>query len=77
MPPHSRSLPIIRVVQHDLAWRVVHDPLVVRLVDTLCSCERALEHALELAHELIRHGERAILVRVERAGTILEECLVT
>ena len=56
---------IIRVVPTDLAWRVISDPCRQRLVDVLCTRERAIEHALEIAGELARIERRPVRVRVE------------
>lgn len=68
--------PVIRVVAAHRAWRAIHDPHVVRLIDTVCTYERARAHAAELARELLRRGERAIRVRAERAGQVFEEFVV-
>jgi len=62
----------IRVVPRDRSWRVISDPGRERLIDILCTRERALEHALELASELVERGlERAVRIRVEdRSGRV-------
>lgn len=63
---------VIRVVPSDLAWRVISDPLVERMIDRLCTRERAVEHAFELAAELMRTS-RSVRVRVEDASGGTEE----
>lgn len=62
----------IRVVRCDGAWRVIFDPTRERLIDTLCTRERAVHHALELAGDLVRAGD-VVRVRVEDGFEALEE----
>lgn len=54
----------IRVVPCERAWRVISDPSRERMIDRLCTRERAVEHALQLAAELT-HTNRRVRVCIE------------
>ena len=71
--PSSSYPSTIRVVPCDRAWRVIADPSRERMIDRLCTKERAVEHALELANELVRTGGRVCVLVEDRAHAAAEE----
>ena len=62
----------IRVLPRGLAWHVVCAAWREERIDTLCTRERAVEHALERAAELRRTEQRPILIRVEDGARLVE-----
>jgi hypothetical protein len=64
---------VIRVVPRDLAWVVIVDPDYERLIDRLCTKERAIEHALELAEQLTSKPGFRVTVRIEQRNGTFEE----
>ncbi|MGZ3422433.1 MAG: DUF2188 domain-containing protein [Polyangiales bacterium] len=69
--PSSHAL--IRVVPRDLAWVVIVDPAYERLIDRLCTKERAIEHALELAEQFATKQRCHVTVRIERRDGSFED----
>lgn len=75
MPP-QRTIEL-RVVPRNLRWEVSVNGVTRRLIDWLCTKERAVEHALERAHELLRWEDHALaVVIVERLDRTEEDRLV-
>jgi hypothetical protein len=57
---------VFTIRRRNLRWEVAHNGVTRRLVDWLFSRERALDHALEIAEELLAApGNARILVRVD------------
>ncbi len=54
---------VIVVRRRSLRWEVALDGVTRRMIDWLCTRERALEHALEMAN-LLRSGPAGESVRV-------------
>jgi hypothetical protein len=67
IPEAQISFDHVLVVRHrNLRWEVAHNGLTRRLVDWLFSRERAVDHALQIAHELLAApGRTRVLLRVE------------
>jgi hypothetical protein len=76
MPP--RNTIELRVVPRNLRWEVSVNGVTRRLIDWLCTKERAIDHALEQARELLRweSGEAQAIVIVERPDRTEEERVV-
>lgn len=64
---------VIRVVPRQRAWVVIVDPLYERMIDRLCTKERAIEHALTLAEALAAKQRAPVTVRIEQADGRYEE----
>jgi|GEM_PF-3000569 len=62
MPP-PKTLEI-RVIPRNLRWEVSVNGVTRRLIDWLCTKERAIDHAIERARELLRweRDARALLI---------------
>ena len=72
MSPH-RTIEL-RVVPRNLRWEVSVNGVTRRLIDWLCTKERAIDHAFERASELLRWDQHAqALVIVERPDHSEEE----
>jgi hypothetical protein len=67
----------LRVVPRNLRWEVSVNGVTRRLIDWLCTKERAIDHAYERARELLR-WERDVgaVVIVERPDHTEEERLL-
>ena len=65
--------PEIVVVKRNLRWEVSVRGCTRPMIDWLCTKERAVEHALELASELSRAEDRTIHVCVAAADPSLED----
>jgi hypothetical protein len=63
----------IRVVPRNQRWEVSANGVTRRLIDWLCTKERAVEHAIQRAREL---RVRSAVVVVERADGSIEQRLV-
>jgi hypothetical protein len=76
MPP--RNTIELRVVPRNLRWEVSVNGVTRRLIDWLCTKERAIDHALERARELLRweSDEAQAIVIVERPDRTEEERMV-
>jgi hypothetical protein len=76
MPP--RTMIELRVVPRNLRWEVSVNGVTRRLIDWLCTKERAIEHALEQAREQLRweSDEAQAVVIVERADHSEEQRVV-
>ena len=76
MPP-SKTIEI-RVIPRNLRWEVSVNGVTRRLIDWLCTKDRAIDHALEQARELLRWetGETQACVIVERLDRTEEQRLV-
>ena len=76
MPP--RTMIELRVVPRNLRWEVSVNGVTRRLIDWLCTKERAIEHALEQAREQLRweSDEPQAVVIVERADHSEEQRVV-
>jgi hypothetical protein len=76
MPP--RNMIELRVVPRNLRWEVSVNGVTRRLIDWLCTKERAIEHALEQAREQLRweSDEAQAIVIVERADHSEEQRVV-
>lgn len=75
MPEPTRFAPsaVVRVLPHRLHWEVRAPGLPLRLIDSLCTKERAIEHAVAVAEELRETaGLRRVVVAVERADGSIE-----
>lgn len=76
MPPrHTIEL---RVVPRNLRWEVSVNGVTRRLIDWLCTKERAIEHAFDEARERLRweSNEAQAVVIVERADHSEEQRVV-
>ncbi len=63
----------IRVLPRNQRWEVSANGVTRRLIDWLCTKERAVAHAIKLAHELrVRHA----IVVVERSDGSIEQRLI-
>jgi hypothetical protein len=56
---------VIVVRRRGLRWEVARNGMVRRMIDWLCTRERAIEHALEMAGELLADVRSRVLVLVE------------
>lgn len=67
----------IHVVPRNLRWEVSVNGLCRRMIDWLCTKDRAIDHAVERARELLRgdSSTRAVVV-VERLDHTEEQRLV-
>ena len=76
MPP-TRTIEL-RVIPRNLRWEVSVNGVTRRLIDWLCTKERAIEHALEQAREQLRweSEEAQAVVIVERADHSEEQRVV-
>jgi hypothetical protein len=76
MPP--RNTIELRVVPRNLRWEVSVNGVTRRLIDWLCTKERAIEHAFEQARERLRweSDEAQAIVIVERADHSEEQRVV-
>ncbi|CAN5891023.1 hypothetical protein BH11MYX4_BH11MYX4_28740 [soil metagenome] len=69
--------PQVLVARRNLRWEVAVGGLTRPRIDWLCTRERAVEHALELARELATLEGRAVLVAVmPTPGEQTEELMV-
>ena len=72
MTPHKTIE--LRVIPRNLRWEVSANGETRRLIDWLCTKERAIEHAFERARELVRGEQQAqAVVIVERPDHSEEE----
>jgi hypothetical protein len=77
LPPSStlaalRSEHILRVEYRNMRWEVAHNGVTRRMIDWLCTRERAVDHALEIAEHLLSHpGRERVLVVVEGVEHVL------
>jgi hypothetical protein len=76
--PLNKSTIELRVIPRNLRWEVSVNGVTRRLIDWLCTKERAVDHALERARELLRWeaGEAKAVVIVERLDHSEEERVV-
>lgn len=76
MPP-TKTIEL-RVIPRNLRWEVSINGVTRRLIDWLCTKERAVDHALERARELLRWeaGEAQAIVIVERLDRTEERRVV-
>lgn len=72
MRPHKTFE--IRVVPRNLRWEVSVNGATRRLIDWLCTKDRAVDHAYERARELLKweHDAQAVVI-VERADHTEEQ----
>ena len=71
---HSVRGLTVRVLRVDLHWEVRAPGRPRGMIDSLCTKERAIEHALSVAEELAKtERNRRIVVLVERADGSIEE----
>lgn len=70
IPEAQRPFDHVLTVRHrNLRWEVAHNGVTRRLVDWLFSRERAIDHALDIAEELLAApGRTSVLVRVVGDG---------
>jgi hypothetical protein len=70
IPETQRPFDHVLTVRHrNLRWEVAHNGITRRLVDWLFSRERAIDHALDIAQELLdAPGRTRVLVRVVGDG---------
>ena len=70
IPETQRPFDHVLTVRHrNLRWEVAHNGVTRRLVDWLFSRERAIDHALDIAEELLdAPGRTRVLVRVVGDG---------
>ena len=61
---------LIRVLPRRGRWEVETNGVTRRMIDWLCTKDRAIQHALEQAHDV---PERAAKIRIERADGTLED----
>ncbi len=74
MHAHSHCS-VVRVVPRNQRWEVAANGVTRRMIDWLCTRERAIAHALELAEEL---HDGPVRIRIERTdGTVEDEFEVT
>lgn len=60
---------LVRIRHRNLRWEVAVDGVTRPLVDWLCTRERAIEHALEIARELASApGHERVRVVIEQGG---------
>lgn len=76
MPP-SKTIEL-RVIPRNLRWEVSVNGVTRRLIDWLCTKERALDHALEQAREALRWetDDAQAIVIVERPDRTEEQRVV-
>jgi hypothetical protein len=67
----------LRVVPRNLRWEVSVNGVTRRLIDWLCTKERAVDHALERAQELLRWESSANAVVIIERPDHTEERRVT
>lgn len=67
----------VRVIPRNLRWEVEVHGVTRRMIDWLCTKERAIDHAIERARELLRgeHGRHAVIA-IERSDHTEERRLV-
>lgn len=64
----------LRVAQRNLRWEVSCNGVTRRMIDWLCTKERAIAHAFERADELMQcDGDPEIVVIVERSDGTEEQ----
>jgi hypothetical protein len=62
----SRIEHILRVERRNLRWEVAYNGVTRPMIDWLCTRERAVDHALEIAERLLSHpGRERVLVVLE------------
>jgi len=67
----------VRVVPRNMRWEVEVNGTTRRLIDWLCTKERAIDHALERANELVRwESASEAIVTVMRPDRTEEERMV-
>ncbi len=75
MSPHKTIE--LHVIPRNLRWEVSVNGVTRRLIDWLCTKERAIEHAQERARELLRFETSAqAVVVVERADHSEEQRMI-
>ena len=63
---------VLSVERRNLRWEVSHNGVTRRMIDWLCTRERAVDHALEIAEELLSVSSRErVLVVVEGVEHVL------
>jgi hypothetical protein len=63
---------ILSVEHRNRRWEVAHNGVTRRMIDWLCTRERAVDHALEIAEGLLSHsGRERVLVVVEGVEHVL------
>jgi hypothetical protein len=68
VPPVRHAEHVIEIRQRHLRWEVAVDGVTRRMIDWLCTRERALDHAFELAQQFIGTPSReAVRIVVEGA----------
>ena len=67
-----RTEHILCVERRNLRWEVAHNGRTRPMIDWLCTRERAVDHALEIAESLLSHAARErVLVVVEGVEHVL------
>lgn len=67
-----RSEHVLCVEPRNLRWEVSYNGVTRPMIDWLCSRERAVDHALEIAEDLLAHsGRERVLVVVEGVEHVL------
>ena len=76
MPP-TKTIEL-RVIPRNLRWEVSVNGVTRRLIDWLCTKERAIDHAFEQARDLLRWeaGDAQAIVIVERLDRTEEQRVV-
>jgi hypothetical protein len=74
--PYPSARHLIEVRQRNLRWEVAVDGVTRRMIDWLCTRERALDHALDLAQQFIGTPAREPVHIVVEGAPHLERRLV-
>ena len=72
VPAALRSEHVLRVTHRNLRWEVAHNGLIRPMIDWLCTRERAVDHAFEIAERLLAYpGSERVLLVVEGIEHVL------
>jgi hypothetical protein len=62
----ARCQHVVRVEHRNLRWEVAHNRVTRPMIDWLCTRQRAIDHALEIAEGLLTSpGRERVLVVIE------------
>jgi hypothetical protein len=72
VPVAMRSEHVLRVTHRNLRWEVAHNGLIRPMIDWLCTRERAVDHAVEIAERLLAYpGRERVLLVIEGVEHVL------
>jgi len=75
LPPARARLARVCVVPRNQHWEVEVDGRARPMIDWLCTRERATEHALEQAAELLRGDHDGVVVVIKHSDHSVEDVL--